>query len=142
MFVTCFLRLTYSRFMNFLIDTLYEKQWQRRICLFWIPKQSAVNQNQREELHKQMFFHLWVTENFQTRTESEQRSCHSQSWKKEDHEKKEKPEKEREKKNIRHACCKGNWSQRHASLDLTMEDWKQIFLHWKIKHKAAKTGWW
>ena len=65
-----------------------------------------------------------------------------QSWKNEDHEKKEKQETEREKKNIMHVCGKGNLSQCHASLDLTMEDRKQIFLHLKIKHKQVDDSQW
>ena len=95
------------------------------------------------QLHKQNIFRLRVTENFQTRTESEQKSqLPKQSWKNEDHEKKEKQETEREKKNIRHVCGKGNLSQCHASQDLTMEDRKQTFLHLKIKHKQVGDSQW
>ena len=95
------------------------------------------------QLHKQNIFRLRVTENFQTRTESEQKSqLPKQSWKNEDHEKKEKQETEREKKNIRHMFGKGNLSQYHASLDLTMEDKKQTFLHQKIKHKQVGDSKW
>ena len=34
-------------------------------------------------------------------------------------------------------CCKGNLSQWHASLDLTMENRKQKFLYLKDKHKQV-----
>ena len=37
---------------------------------------------------------------------------------------------------------KGNLSQYHASLDLTMEDQKQTFLNLKIKHKQVGDSKW
>ena len=37
---------------------------------------------------------------------------------------------------------KGNLSQYHASLDLTMEDRKQTFLNLKIKHKQVGDSKW
>ena len=37
---------------------------------------------------------------------------------------------------------KGNLSQCHASLDLTMEDRKQTFLNLKIKHKQVGDSQW
>ena len=86
---------------------------------------------------------LWMTENFHTRTETEQKSqLPKQSWNNEDHEKKEKQETESEKKNIRHMLGKGNLSQCHASLDSMMEDRKQTFLHLKIKHKQVGDSQW
>ena len=45
-------------------------------------------------------------------------------------------------KNISHVCGKGNLSQCHASLDLTMEDRKQTFLYLKIKHKHVDDSQW
>ena len=46
------------------------------------------------------------------------------------------------KKKIRHVCGKGNLSQCHASLGLTMEDQKQTFLHLKTKHKQVGDSQW
>ena len=56
--------------------------------------------------------------------------------------KKNKRQREREKKNISHVCGKGNLSQCHAPLDLTMEDRKQTFLYLKIKHKHVDDSQW
>ena len=50
----------------------------------------AVNQNQSEATSLAKHFCLRTTENFQTRTENKQESCHSQV-RKEDDEKREKP---------------------------------------------------
>ena len=34
-------------------------------------------------------------------------------------------------------CSEAHLSQWHISLDLTMENWKQTFLHLKYKHKQV-----
>ena len=57
-------------------------------------------------------------------------------------EKRKTRDREREKKNISHVCGKGNLSQCHAPLDLTMEDRKQTFLYLKIKPKHVDDSQW
>ena len=68
------------------------------------------------QLHKLNISLLLATE-----TVSENKSCHSEGWKKDDV-KKGKPETEKENKSIRHVCGTGSLSQWHALLDLMMED--------------------
>ena len=59
------------------------------------------------------------------------------SWKK-----RKTKDRETGKKNIRHVCGKGNLSQCHASLGLTMGDQKQTFLNLKTKHKQVGDSQW